>query len=115
MIEVDGIVGRVRKISTWTSLIETSDNITIIVPNSKIVGEKAISWSHHDRKVCFYVEVGVAYGSPTKQVRDLLIETIIAQPKVLYFSLPFTRFVDFHLTGNVIKNLSDRLFPYLAL
>lgn len=95
MIEVDGMVGRVREISTRTSLIETRDNITIVVPNSKIVGEKAINWSHHDNKARFYVEVGVAYGSPTKKVRDILLEVAAQHPKVLKFPVTFTRFNDF--------------------
>lgn len=95
MIEVDGLVGRVKEINTRTSLIETRDNITIIVPNSKIVSEKAINWSHHDRKARFHVSVGVAYGSTTKKVRELLIETAKAHSKVLEFPVPFTRFSDF--------------------
>lgn len=95
MIEVDGLVGRVQEINTRTSLIETRDNITIIVPNSKIVSEKAINWSHHDRKARFHVSVGVAYGSTTKKVRELLVETAKAHPKVLEFPVPFTRFSDF--------------------
>lgn len=95
MVEVDGLVGRVQEINTRTSLIETRDNITIIVPNSKIVGEKAINWSHHDNKARFHVNVGVAYGSPTKQVRELLIAAAKAHPKIMEFPGPFTRFSDF--------------------
>ena len=105
MIEVDGLVGRVREISPRTSLIEPRDNITIVVPNSKIVGEKAINWSHHDNKARFYVEVGVAYGSPTKQVRDTLLEVAAQHPKVLKYPVTFTRFNDFSASS-----LDFRLF-----
>ncbi|MTB51248.1 mechanosensitive ion channel family protein [Lewinella sp. W8] len=95
MVEVNGLVGRVQKISTRTSLIKTRDNITIIVPNSKIVGENAINWSHHDNKARFFVEVGVAYGSPTKQVREILLGVAAAHGRILKHPAPFTRFNDF--------------------
>lgn len=107
MLEVDGLVGRVQKISTRTSLIETRDNVTIIIPNSKIVGDKAINWSHHDNKARFYVEVGVAYGSTPKSVRDILIEVVTAHPRVLDFPAPFARFNDF---GS--SSLDFRLYFY---
>lgn len=95
VVEIDAVVGSVRKIGTRTSLVETRDNITVIVPNSKLVGENVINWSHFERKARFKVTVGVAYGSDTELVRTILLEVAKQHKKILTQPEPFVRFVDF--------------------
>lgn len=95
MVDMDGLVGRVTKIGTRTSLVETRDSITVIVPNSKLVGENVINWSHTERKARFKVSVGVAYGSDTELVRRILVEAAIGHKKILNQPEPFVRFLDF--------------------
>lgn len=107
VVEIDDVVGSVRKIGTRTSLVETRDNITVIVPNSKLVGENVINWSHFERKARFQVSVGVAYGSDTELVRSILQEVAKNHKKVLAQPEPFVRFVDF---GNSSLNFTLHFF-----
>lgn len=95
ILEIDGEVGSLKKIGLRTSVIETRDNITIIVPNSKLVVSNVINWSHYDNKVRFKVNVGVAYGSDTARVKEILLDTAKAHSSILKRPAPFVRFTDF--------------------
>ena len=95
ILEVDDMVGRVKRIGVRTSLIESLNNITVIVPNSKLVGDKVINWSHFQDRVRYKVNIGVAYGSDTQLVKKLLLDVAISHPKVMKRPGPFVRFADF--------------------
>lgn len=95
VIEVDGIVGQVKTIDLRTSKIETRDHIVIIVPNSKLVGESVINWSHNRKNTRFLIKVGVAYGSDVNLVKELLEEAAKEHELVTQHPEPVARFVDF--------------------
>lgn len=95
VVNVGGLIGTVRQIGPRTSKIQTRDNITVIVPNSKLVVDNVINWSHIDKRARFFISIGVAYGSDTVLVRELLINVTKEHKKVLNFPSPFVRFVDF--------------------
>jgi small-conductance mechanosensitive channel len=95
VVEVDGLIGSVKKIGLRTSIVESRDNLSVIVPNSKLVTNNVINWSHNDDKVRFNVNVGVAYGSDTQKVKELLLEVAKENIYVLDYPSPFIRFVNF--------------------
>lgn len=91
----DGLIGTVVKIGMRTSFVQTFDNRTVIVPNSQLVVNDVINYSHNDEKARFVVSVGVAYGSDTELVKQLLFEAAKQHEKVIKFPVPFVRFVEF--------------------
>jgi small-conductance mechanosensitive channel len=91
----DHQVGTVRKIGARTATIETRDDIIIFVPNSKLIGENVINWSHVERKARFHVGVGVAYGSDTKLVKEILQGVVEDHARILKTPKPIVRFLDF--------------------
>ena len=95
VVEVDGLVGTVRRIGVRTSLVETRDNITVIVPNSKLIIDKVVNWSLNDNKARFFVQVGVAYGSDTGLVKKILLNVARENAFVLRHPPPFVRFISF--------------------
>ncbi|MEM8527859.1 MAG: mechanosensitive ion channel domain-containing protein [Bacteroidota bacterium] len=95
IVEVDGIVGRVTSIGLRTSKIQTRDRITILVPNSKIVGENATNWTHNRHAIRHQVNVGVAYSSDVELVTKLLLEVCKDHEKVLADPAPQIQFKDF--------------------
>lgn len=96
VIELSGHeVGTVRKVGTRTSILETRDDIIIFVPNSKLIGENVKNWSQVERKARFHVLVGVAYGSDTALVKELLLKAAKEHTRVLDSPPPFVRFLDF--------------------
>jgi len=95
VLTVDGMVGKVKKIGPRASHIETRDNVTVVVPNSKLVTQNVINWSHEDPKVRFWINIPVPYGSDTKQVKDILLGAANQSPYVLGFPAAFVRLADF--------------------
>ena len=95
VVEIGEQTGTVRKIGTRTSTVETWDDIIIFVPNSKLIGENVINWSHVTRHARFHVLVGVAYGSDTDKVREVLLQVAKDHPKILDSPKALVRFIDF--------------------
>lgn len=95
VVKVDGLLGKVIRIGLRTSVLETWENIAVLVPNSKLISENVINFSHNDIKTRYLITVGVAYGSDTELVKKLLLEAASNVRNVLKFPAPFVRFVDF--------------------
>jgi len=95
VLNIGGMIGTVKEIGLRTSLIETRDRITVVVPNSKLVTDNVINWSHLDEKVRFQINVGVAYGSDTKLVKNILLSVATGHPEIVEHPNPFVRFIDF--------------------
>jgi small-conductance mechanosensitive channel len=91
----DGTVGQVVNIGLRVSEIKDRNNITVIVPNSKLVNEKVINWSHIEKITRFSIKVGVAYGSDVAKVQKLLTEAAKISPKVENTPPAFARFSNF--------------------
>jgi small-conductance mechanosensitive channel len=95
IIEIDGLIGKVAAIGIRTSRVETRDRISILVPNSKLVGDKAINWSHNKEPSRFQVYTGVSYKSDTELVTLLLLQAATEIPEVLNTPKPEVHFKDF--------------------
>lgn len=97
MVEITtlNLEGKVMEIKLRTTVIETLDNITVIVPNSKITKTNVVNWTFNDKETRFKVNVGVAYGSDLSLVRKALLASADSHGKVLRKPVPFVRFTDF--------------------
>jgi len=95
VLEVGTTVGIVKKIGLRASTIETRGNITMVVPNSKLVHESVVNWTHFDDKVRFDIDINVAYGSDTELVKKILLEVISSNAYVINYPAPFVRFLSF--------------------
>ena len=95
VLSVDGMIGKVRKIGVRASHVETRDNLTVVVPNSKLVSNNVINWSHQDSKARFFIMVPVPYGIDTSMIREILLKVAKNSPYVLEYPSPFIRLVDF--------------------
>ena len=91
----DGTVGRVIHIGLRTSRLKTRDDIILVVPNSNFVNDKIINWSQMDYNTRFSVDVGVAYGSDTKLVTQILLDCAAKNNNVSRSPKPFVRFNNF--------------------
>lgn len=95
VLAFDNTVGTVKKIGLRSSIIETRNNISVVVPNHLLVNEKVMNWTHFSDKVRFNVEVGVAYGTDTTLVKKLLLKSVDKNPYVLEYPSPMVRFENF--------------------
>jgi small-conductance mechanosensitive channel len=92
ILDVDGHVGVVKRIGLRSSLVETLANITVVVPNSHLVSQSVINWTHFDSKVRFDIPIGVAYGTNAQLVKEILLEVAEQNPYILDKPAPFIRF-----------------------
>ncbi len=95
MVRVKGQIGKVTKIGIRASEVRLRDDAELIVPNSHLVMDSIANWNHTDQKARFLIEVGVAYGSDTELVKQILLDVVVKHEKVIDLPKPFVRFVDF--------------------
>jgi potassium-dependent mechanosensitive channel len=94
-IQIGDMLGDVRKVTIRNTIVQTKDNATLFVPNSDLITNKLINWSHRDRRVVRRIAVGVAYGSDTEKIRRLLLRAAALHPRVLSDPAPEVLFSDF--------------------
>lgn len=95
ILEVDSVVGKVIEIGIRTSKVETRNKISIVIPNSKLVDDKAINWSHNKAPTRFGIDVGVSYVSDVDLVTRLLLQAVNEHNDVLKDPSPRVQFKDF--------------------
>jgi small-conductance mechanosensitive channel len=71
-VVVGGTEGYVRKISIRYTLIQTFDRADVLVPNSELISNQVTNLMLTDTFGRVTAAVGVAYGSDTRKVRDIL-------------------------------------------
>ena len=67
----------------------------MLVPNSRLLEQTVVNWTLVDREIRTVVRVGVAYGSPVREVSDLIMQAVKAQPEVKKDPAPSVVFEDF--------------------
>ena len=95
LIEIEQTIAVVEGIGARCTRIRTGDNVHILVPNSSFLEKNIINWTLSDKMVRAHVTVGVAYGSPVMEVRNLLIKAAREHEDVLQQPEPFVLFTDF--------------------
>lgn len=94
-VTFEGKPAEVQKIGLRASKVRDRDSINYIIPNSKLITQTVINWSYDEKSVRFQVNVGVAYGSDTDLVENLLIQAAIEHKDVLKRPKPKVVFSDF--------------------
>lgn len=94
-VEVGDVRGTVRDIRARATVVTTLDNVDIIVPNGQFITEAVTNETYGDRRVRVRITVGVAYGSDTARVRDVLLRVAAANADVLADPPPQVLFKDF--------------------
>lgn len=110
IIELEGKIGRVEDIKLRTTRAVTIDNKVLIIPNHLYLTNSLYNWTANGTETRENVEVGVAYGSNTQLVKDLLIKVAKSHPDILSTPEPmvlFTNFGDSSLNFRLIFTLND--------
>ena len=90
------IAGKVEKISIRSTMINTFDRKTVVVPNSKFLESNVVNWVHGgDMLLRSKIVVGVAYGSDTELVKNCLLSVVDSHSDVKKDPAPIVRFAEF--------------------
>jgi small-conductance mechanosensitive channel len=95
LVEIGDMSGTVEGIGARSTRVRSYKNIHVIVPNSHFLEKEVVNWTLADDSVKTSVAVGVAYGSPTERVRDLLVEAVSQHEKIFATPGPTVLFKDF--------------------
>ena len=82
-IELDQLIGEVRRIGVRASMVRTFQGAEVIVPNGDLISQRVTNWTLSDRRRRIELPVGVAYGSDPKRVIELLLEVARADEGIL--------------------------------
>lgn len=68
------LLGVVKEIRSRATMINTNDNVDVIVPNSELVGNRMINWTLKDATARMRIPFSVAYGSNKDLVQKAALE-----------------------------------------
>jgi small-conductance mechanosensitive channel len=69
-----GVTGRVTNISMRTTLINTNDNVDLLIPNSEFTTGRVVNWTLGEEATRLHIPFGVAYGTDKEKVRSAVLE-----------------------------------------
>ena len=95
IIQVGQLWCTVKKINIRTTVVESFENASIIIPNSDLIATQVTNWTKDDPTLRRDILVGVAYGSDTKLVEKTLMKIAVDHPRVLSKPDPRVLFNDF--------------------
>ncbi len=93
--KVDDFMGTVREVGIRSTLVETFDGAEVIVPNADFVSKTVLNWTRSNRRRRAEIDVGVAYGTDSRQVLELLERVAAAEEGVMEDPKPFAIFTGF--------------------
>ncbi len=82
-IRVGTTEGYVRKVQIRSTIIETFDRAEVMVPNSDLLSNQVVNLTLTDGIGRIIIPVGVAYGSNTKKVREIILRVAKDHPQVI--------------------------------
>jgi len=94
-IEIDTWQGTVEHVGNRSTRIRRTDGVHLLVPNSQLLERTVVNWTLVDREIRTTVRVGVEYGSPVRQVSELILQAVTEQDQVKKDPPPNTVFEDF--------------------
>ena len=106
-ITVSGHEGYVREIAVRSTVIETFDSASVIVPNADLVSQPVLNWVHSNKDARVRVPIGVGYEHDPREVERLLYEVAQELPFALRIPQPKVMFLGF---GDSALNFEMRFF-----
>lgn len=95
VVTVDGVTGVVSRIQMRATTVTNWDHQDLIVPNKEFVTGKLLNWTLSNKINRVVLKVGVAYGSDTQLVTELLMKVAQEQSEVMKEPGPSVTFEEF--------------------
>ncbi len=109
-IQVGDHEGTVEIVRARSIVLKTLDRISIIVPNSRLLTDEVVNWSHNNSASRLHLPLGVAYGCDVNKVKTILLTAadehleVLRNPKPQVF---LTEFGDSSINFELLIWISD--------
>ena len=107
VVELNNLLGTVKRIGIRSSNIRTFDGAEVIVPNANLIANEVTNWTLSDRMRRIRIDIGAAYGTDPNKVLDVLRNTIKTREEILDDPEPMILFEEF---GESSLNFSARFW-----
>ena len=94
-IEVEKTMGIVTDIDLASSRVRTRDDIEYLIPNSNLISNTIVNYSHSSPMIRIELLVGVSYNADPRLVEKILLDVAMAEPSVSDHQPPVVRFVEY--------------------
>ena len=99
MITVSGDRGEVIRITTRYTVVKNRTGIEALVPNELLVSSVVLNETHSDPQVRVALPVQVSYDSDLERAMAIMVESALAQPRVLAEPVPAVLLREFADSG----------------
>ncbi|NJB72003.1 small conductance mechanosensitive channel [Saonia flava] len=82
LVEAQGTLGVVKEIEIFTTKLTTPDSKLAIVPNGAMANGNIINYTA-EGKMRVDTQVGIGYGEDIKKAKEVLLDVLTSNPKVL--------------------------------
>jgi len=105
-VDIGGTSGTVKEIKLFSVKVVTTDNLTVIIPNSTVLGSVIINYSRMPLRR-LEILLPVSYDSDVSEVKRTVMEVVEADKRISALPAPFFRLTDY---GDSALNFTLRVW-----
>ena len=94
IVELAEQSGTMKSIGFRSSVITNLDGADVIIPNSTLLNSNLINWTKGDENRRVFIEVQVLYGADLKKVKEILLELLNSDERILKYPPPTVEFAE---------------------
>jgi small conductance mechanosensitive channel len=87
LVDSQGVVGNVKTIQIFNTILLTPENKTVIMPNGAVMNNHIINFTE-EGKIRVDLSVGISYTADIKKAKDVLEAALAQDPRVLKSPAP---------------------------
>jgi small-conductance mechanosensitive channel len=103
----NGLEGHIKKVNMRSTEVITLERSSVLIPNSNLLSDTITNWTLNDNIGRLDINIGVAYGSNTELVKEVLLGVAAEHPKLRRYPAARVLFKDF---GESSLDLTLRFF-----
>jgi small-conductance mechanosensitive channel len=96
IVEITGQVGKMKSIGIRSSVVTTWDGADVIIPNGDLLNQHLVNWTLGNSRRRFVLQLGVAYGTDLEKTRQLLLDLMLNDQRILKNPSPVVLANDFN-------------------
>ena len=89
IVDIGGQNGQMKSIGIRSSVITTWNGADVIIPNGDLLNQHLVNWTLGSSKRRYELKIGVAYGTDLGRTKQLVLDLMLKDPRILKNPEPF--------------------------